>query len=129
MVLDKSTTDDQLLDALKEEISKLKSQSQASTQSKGARASDGLSTIISMSSGGKSTVKTQRDRISTVMEVDKTRNTGNMKSSAAENGEANENSISQTMYEQEQQWWESQNRQLQSEIQRLKRLCENQVSQ
>ena len=121
MVLDKSATDDQLLDALRGEISRLKAQVQqqhlgTSVGGAGRSMADGITTKYS--SAGHSMSKDGRSRLE-----------GASGAGAPGAGVlADSLDFLQMQQLQQQEQWEAEARQLQGELQRLRRLCKNQVS-
>lgn len=123
LVLDKSSTDDQLLDALKEEIARLKAQQaqhlQQLQQAGGGRShNDGITSRFGGSTVGASTV-----RASGVG----THGTGRRDSGSAVAGVTDSLDFLQAQQQMQTEQWEAEQRQLQTEIQRLRRLCKNQV--
>jgi hypothetical protein len=120
MVLDKSGTDDQLLDALRSEISRLKTQLQQSQQQaaqsvahSGRSMADGITSRFSHAGtaalGAGATDKSRQ---------------GTLAGSAMM---ADSLDFLQLQQQQQQEQWENELRQLQAEVQRLRRLCKNQV--
>lgn len=134
MVLDKSSTDDQLLDALKEEIARLKTQLQQQVSSGvggGGRASnDGISSRF----GGGSTMGNSTVRVSAVgvgNNNSSNRTMGTMGSlgqaGSAVAGVVDSLDFLQAQQQMQTEQWEAEQRQMQTELQRLRRLCKNQV--
>jgi TolA-binding protein len=119
MVLDKSGTDDQLLDALRGEISRLKTQLQQSQQQAAA--------AQSVAHSGRSMADGITSRFShagtAALGADKSRQ-GTLAGSAMM---ADSLDFLQVQQQQQQEQWENELRQLQGEVQRLRRLCKNQV--
>ena len=112
MVLDKSGTDDQLLEALREEIARLKAQQQLQQHPAGKSHSDGITSKF-----GGSTIRSSGQQV--------------LRSSSfsAAAGSLGGDSLDflQSQQAQQQESWEAEQRQMQGEIQRLRRLCKNQV--
>lgn len=133
MVLDKSATDDQLLDALRGEISRLKAQVQqqqsqqqhlgTSVGGAGRSMADGITTKYSsaghsMSKDGRTMGADRRSRLEGASGAE----------APAAGVLADSLDFLQMQQLQQQEQWEAEARQLQGELQRLRRLCKNQVS-
>jgi hypothetical protein len=123
MVLDKSGTDDQLLDALRSEISRLKTQLQQSQQQAAAAAQSVAHSGRSMADGITSRFSHAGTAALGASATDRSRQ-GALAGSAMM---ADSLDFLQLQQQQQQEQWESELRQLQAEVQRLRRLCKNQV--
>ena len=125
-MLDKSSTDDQLLDAFKEEITKLKAQQlQQQQQFQSASKANAGFGSSSSSVGGISTMSTFRTG-------------GGAGGAGADNKRVRQRDDASTAAETMgggsivnvalmQEQWEAERQQTQAELQRLRRLCKNQV--
>ncbi len=140
MVLDKSGTDDQLLDALREEVARLKSQAQPNQQHThhhhggGASSSgstfagrsyaDGINSKFNSSSGAAAGTSTIRSSGQQVLQ------SGGRSSSfkgVAADSMVDSLDFLQSQQAQQQENWEAEQRQMQAELQRLRRQVKNQV--
>jgi hypothetical protein len=147
LVLDKSATDDQLLDALKQELSRLRAHVQVlQTQQQQTGTGGGGGLITTRTNGGPGSVfsgsfRASGQGISTVGGSDKRpsayRNMGNR--GAGGGGGGGDESVADSLdfgaslaadRQQElqlQQQWDCEKQQYETELQRLRRLCKNQV--
>lgn len=145
MVLDKSSTDDQLLDALREEVARMKAQSQQQHQHHaggnqsssgstfaGRSYADGISSkflgngnVSAAPVGGTGASSTIRSSGQQVLLQNGGRG-GSFKGGAADSM-ADSLDFLQSQQAQQQEGWEAEQRQMQAELQRLRRQVKNQV--
>ena len=139
MVLDKSSTDDQLLDALREEVARLKSQSHSNQQAHhhgggsssgstftGRSYADGINSKFNSNSGataaGASTIRSSGQQV-----LQSGGRSSSFKGVAADSM-ADSLDFLQSQQAQQQESWEAEQRQMQAELLRLRRQVKNQVS-
>lgn len=130
MVLDKSGTDDQLLEALREEIARLKAQQQQQQQHANSNSTFGgrsHSDGISSKFGGSAAAGTINGSSGAIRASGQQVLRSSSFSAAAGSLGGDSLDYLQSQQAQQQESWEAEQRQMQGEIQRLRRLCKNQV--
>lgn len=137
MVLDKSSTDDQLLDALREEVARLKAQSQQQHNHAGGSSSsgstfagrsyaDGINSKFNSNSSGAGASAIRSSGQQVLQSVGG--RSSSFKGVAADSVMADSLDFLQSQQAQQQESWETEQRQMQAELQRLRRQVKNQVS-